>query len=85
MQDTPANIVRMQKEIFMSKSPGERLRICLQMTDFARTLTETKIKAKTPDITASSLKAEVFKLFYKDYFSEKDLAKIALWLKNVEK
>ena len=41
MKDTKSKIELKQKEIFMAKSPGERLAICLEMTDFARSLDES--------------------------------------------
>ena len=80
MKDTTAEIEKKQKEIFMAKSPGERLVICLEMTDFARALVESGIKAKNPHISSFELRAEVFKRFYKNDFQPDKLEKIARWL-----
>ncbi len=80
MKDTKTKIEKKQKEIFMAKSPGERLAICLEMTDFARALVESGIKAKNPNISSFELRAEVFKRFYKNDFKPDELEKIAHWL-----
>ena len=82
MQDTKPEIFQKQKEIFLAKTPGERLSICLEMIDFGRTLVESRIKAKYPEISDSELKAEVFKTFYKNNFSPEKLEKIADWLRK---
>ncbi len=82
MEDTPTNIQKKQLEIFMAKSPDERMTICFEMIDFGRTLAETKIKEENPNITTSELKAEVFKLFYKNDFEASELEKIAVWLRE---
>ena len=81
MKDTSTKTHKKQLEIYMAKSAGERLTICLEMIDFGRTLAETKIKEENPNITASDLKAEVFKLFYKNDFEGEELEKIADWLR----
>ena len=80
MKDTTAEIEKKQRDLFMAKSPGERLAICLEMTDFARALVETRIKSKHPNISGLNLKAEVFKHFYKNDFKPDELEKIAHWL-----
>ena len=83
MKDTTAEIEKKQREILMAKSPGERLAICLEMTDFAHELVESGIKAKTPNISCFDLKAEVFKRFYKNDFEGEELERIAHWLSTV--
>ena len=82
MNDTKPEVIQKQREIFFAKSPGERLRICLDMIDFGRTLMESQIRSKNPEITDNELKAEVFKAFYKNDFPSEKLEEIANWLRS---
>lgn len=77
MKETPTNIQKKQLEIYMAKSEDDRLTICLEMINFGRILAETRIKEENANITAAELKAEVFKLFYKNDFEVEELEKIA--------
>jgi len=82
MNDTRPEIIQKQKEIYLAKSPGERLAICLDMIDFGRKLAESRIRSKNPGISDSELKAEIFKSFYQDDFPPEKLEEIAEWLRN---
>jgi len=81
MKDTPSIIQKKQKDIFMSKSEDERLTIGLEMIDFGRALAEVRIREEHPNISEAELKAEIFKLFYKNDFTSDELDKIARWLR----
>jgi uncharacterized protein YdhG (YjbR/CyaY superfamily) len=53
-------------EIYRSMSPEHKLRISLELYEFARAVVEASIKKYHPDITPEELKMELIKRFHGD-------------------
>ncbi len=56
----------MRTEIYRSMSPEQKLRISLELYEFARAVAEASIKKYHPDITPEDLKMELIKRFHGD-------------------
>lgn len=46
MNDTPAKVEELVRDLVMRRSPQERLRMCFSMYDFARELVEASLRAE---------------------------------------
>ena len=74
MQDTTNEISKKQHEIFMKKPLKERFLLNLDLTEFVREMTKRRILSKKPGLSKKELKIEIFKEFYSDIFSEKEIS-----------
>ena len=73
MQDTSPEILLIQHDIWMKKTPEERFRLGIEMIEEGRKLVECSIKNENPGITPTELKRAVFKRFYENDFSVEEL------------
>lgn len=73
MKDTTDEMLNKQREIIFSKTPQERFMMGIEMNEDVRKIVESSIKNKNPDISKLDLKIEVFKRYYTNDFSQKEL------------
>lgn len=81
MRDTPPAIDAMYRGLLMSRTPGERVRMAASMHDAAKAI----IRAGIPDEcweTASDLRIEIFRRFYRQDFSHEEMDRIVEGLRN---
>ncbi len=76
MIDTTQEIANKQVEIFLVKSPKERIIIGMSMLEMGRTIVESSIKKNYPNLSDLDLKIEVFKRYYDTTFNDKELQEI---------
>jgi hypothetical protein len=76
MKDTKREIYQKQFEIIFQKSVVERFAIIEQLQNTMRQLAEQRIKQTQPNISPSSLVAEIFKTYYETDFSLAEQTKI---------
>ena len=74
--DTPDYIRKKQNEIVLSKPPLERLKMCIEMSNFSFDMLKRVIKSKNPGISPNQLKFEMVKAMYADCYSEEEMARI---------
>jgi len=82
MNDTSLDILEKQREIFHKKTSQERFLIGAELIEMGRIIIESSIKNNKPDISEIDLKIEVFKRYYSDYFSDDELQKIIISMRN---
>jgi len=80
MDDTSPEMKKKYREMLMEKSPQERMRMGMEMTEMARTIVISSIKEAFPDITPSELKQKLFLRFYRRDFSEEQKERILAYL-----
>lgn len=80
MNDTHPKVAEKWKEWMASKRPEERLMMACSMYDTAKALVVSSILDKTPDISPSQLRREVFLRFYGSDFDPVTTKKILAWL-----
>jgi hypothetical protein len=73
MNDTPEDIVKIQRDILLAKTPSERFAIGMETIRFARQIVEDSIRESNPGISETELKLAVFKRCYENSFSPKDI------------
>jgi hypothetical protein len=81
MRDTPPAVDAMYRELLMSRTPGERVRMAASMHDAAKAI----IRAGIPDDcweTEADLRIEVFRRFYRQDFSPDAMARIVEGLRK---
>lgn len=83
MSDTPPHVEKMYRELLMSRSPYERLKMACSMFDTARNLLAAGIRHRHPDIDEIDLRTEVFRCLYRRDFSEEQLNKIISQMPNM--
>jgi hypothetical protein len=66
MLDTSNNMLQKQREIIFSKSSNERFMIGIDAISFGRTMVESSIKQKNPQINELDLKIAVLKRYYQN-------------------
>jgi len=76
MRDTSKDIEARYREMVMSKTPLERLRMASQMYDAARKLAISGIKQEK-NVSAAQLRVDLFMRIYGADFSESECRKIA--------
>ena len=76
MNDTHPRIAEKLKEWMAAKRPEERLLMCCSMYDTAKALVIASIRERTPDISPSQLRREVFLRFYGSDFKPETRDKI---------
>ena len=60
--DTSPDVAEIQLNIFRSMTGEQRLRLALEMSDFARELTLSRIRAENPGWTDWEVKRELLRL-----------------------
>ncbi len=76
MLDTSNNMLQKQREIIFSKSSNERFMIGIDAISFGRTMVESSIKQKNPQINELDLKIAVLKRYYQNIIDPIELNKI---------
>jgi hypothetical protein len=82
MADTSKEISIKQLEIYLLKSESERFRISDELIFFGRKVLESSILKEHPDISGIDLKIEVFKRCYGDFYSNDELSRIIISMRN---
>lgn len=81
MRDTPPDVDAMYRDLLMSRTPAERVRMAASMHEAARAI----IRAGIPDDcweTEADLRIEVFRRFYRQDFSPEEMARIVEGLRK---
>jgi hypothetical protein len=81
MRDTPPAVDAMYRELLMSRTPAERVRMAASMHEAAKAI----IRAGIPDDcweTEADLRIEVFRRFYRQDFSPEEMARIVEGLRK---
>lgn len=81
MNDTPPAIETMYRELLLSRSPAERVRMACSMHAAARAI----IRAGIPDNcweTEADLRIEIFRRFYRQDFSAAQMERIVQGLRE---
>ena len=73
MKDTTDEMLNKQREIIFSKTLAERFMMGIEMCEDVRKIVKSSIKNKNPGISKLDLKIEVFKRYYTNDFSQKEL------------
>ena len=76
MKDTSKNIEIKYREMLMSLTPEERLKMASRMFDTARKLVIAGILKKNKHLSPSQLRIQIFLRFYGKDFSDKEKTKI---------
>ena len=76
MNDTPKEIEDRFREMVMSRSPVERLKMAADMFDAARVLVQAGIRRELGDLSPVEMKKETFLRFYGQDFSEEEMERI---------
>jgi hypothetical protein len=76
MKDTPKHVADMQRSLAMSKTPGERFCMTIDMYETSRAFVKASLKNERPKLTEAELNVEIFKRFYKNDFHKEELDKI---------
>ncbi|HEX9985254.1 MAG TPA: hypothetical protein VGF69_18495 [Thermoanaerobaculia bacterium] len=63
-RDTSAKVAALQSEFHRRLSPGERLLMAIEMSEFARSLTRAGLRDRHPEYDEAQLDAEMLKLLY---------------------
>jgi hypothetical protein len=81
MRDTPPDVDAMYRDLLLSRTPAERVRMAASMHEAARAI----IRAGIPDDcweTEADLRIEVFRRFYRQDFSPEEMARIVEGLRK---
>jgi hypothetical protein len=76
MSDTPPHVEKLYREMLMSRSPAERLKMACDMFDTARALLTAGILREKPHLDPAALRAELFRRMYRSDFTEAELDKL---------
>lgn len=63
-RDTSPDAARLQDEIHRRLTPAERLRMAMEMSEFARSLSRAGLRSRRPELTPAELDAEMLNLMY---------------------
>lgn len=63
-RDTSPSAARLQEEILRRFSPGERLRMAFEMSEFARSLSRAGLRNRRPELSEVELDDEMLKMLY---------------------
>ena len=84
MHDTPAKIEQRYKEMLLSKSPQERLKMASRMYDSGRKLVMSGILKDRQHINASQLRAHLFLRMYGNDFTDNEIERIIKKIPNMK-
>jgi hypothetical protein len=76
MKDTSEEVIRLQREIILSKTTEERFILGLELSDFVIEFITGTIRAHNPGISDTDIKIELFERFYGKEFSDEEKEKI---------
>ena len=76
MNDTPEHIAQKQFEILQGKTPWERFRMAIEMSEFGHRMVERRVRKANPDLSVSALKMQVFRVYYADCYSDEEFRAI---------
>lgn len=82
MKDTSAEVEQRYREMLMSKSPGERLKMTSRMFDSARKLVMAGILKERGHIETPRLRAQLFLRMYGNDFTTVEREKIIKRISN---
>jgi hypothetical protein len=63
-RDTTSSAARLQEEIHRRFTPGERLRMAFEMSEFARSLSRAGLKNRHPELTDAELDDAMLQQLY---------------------
>ena len=84
MDDTSEEIKRRYKEMLMSKTPLERLRMASRMYDSAKKLAIAGILKERPHLDTSQLRGQLFLRMYGSDFSPAEIERIIRNIPNMQ-
>jgi len=84
MSDTPTQIQQRYKEMLMSRTPTERLRMVSRMYDAGRKLVISGIQNRRQQLNASQLRGQLFLRMYGSDFTVADRKRIINSIPNVQ-
>ena len=84
MDDTTAKIEQQYKEMLLSRSPSERLRMASRMYDSGRKLVISGILKERQQLDASRLRGQLFLRMYGNDFTATDREKIIKKIPNLQ-
>ena len=84
MEDTQATIEQRYKEMLLSRSPLERLKMASRMYDSGRKLVISGILKGRPHLDTSRLRAQLFLRMYGNDFTAADREKIIKKIPNMQ-
>lgn len=82
MNDTNLEIAEKMRDMFLKKTPLERLEMGCSMYDTSRYLITCAILRENPHISKSALRQEIFLRFYGNDFSAKEQKRILDYLER---
>ena len=82
MDDTSPEIAKKMREMFLKKTPLERLQMGCSMYDTSRYVVSCAILRENPNITNGEFRKEIFLRFYGNDFDTEERNKIIEHLKN---
>ena len=82
MLDTTIDMQEKQLEIILAKSPKERASMGVDMIDFAYQTVKRSILIENPTLSEREVVIEIFKRYYSNDFSPKQLSIIIEQMKN---
>jgi len=85
MNDTPSEILAIQREIFARKTIRERFEIGAELIDFGHFVVVSNIQKNNPTISEIDLKIAVFKRYYGKSFSDNEMNLIIQSMKEYYK
>ena len=63
-RDTTPAAAQIQEEIYRRLTPADRLRMAIEMSEFARSLSRAGLRERRPELTESELDREMLFLLY---------------------
>jgi Rv0078B-related antitoxin len=63
-RDTKPGVAALQDEIHRGFSPADRLRMTIEMSEFARSLSRAGLRSRRPELTESELDDEMLHQLY---------------------
>ncbi len=84
MNDAQKQIEQRYKEMLMSLTPSERLRMASRMYDTARKLINSGIKDRWPHLNAAQLRGQVFLRMYGSDFTAAEIERIVNRIPNMQ-
>lgn len=63
-RDSQHSASEIQAEIYRQMKPAERLRIAMEMSEFARSLSRAGLRSRRPELTEAELDEEMIYLMY---------------------
>ena len=76
MNDTPADVEARMRELFMSRSAGDRVRAACEMFDLSRKVMVAGLQAENPGMAPEELRAKIFERTYGADFEPDERARI---------